>query len=591
MDLKVEFRNVFRLVQKNLKVLLRSKASSLIIILGPLLIILLAGLAFDNTNSYSLKVGIYSPNKTEIVSSFEEKLSEQFKVIEFEDGDECVASIEKDDVHTCMIFSENFVLAQPPNNEVKFFVDYSKINLVWTVLNVMNTKISGRVVELSQNLTGILLSTLEDIDEEVEKRRSSLVKLTTENDLINRNAANLGADLGDIDLSFDPSAFKVDALNSELNKVKQWLDTAISLGTEGLNKASSFIDSAGGIAGESASDSLKSSVDKIIALKARLATTKNLSSAEFAKFSAVVADVISQIQDTKTQLDSADSSRQLGVRVLDAVRALLDESLISLMGVQSSFDFIQNSIDSIEIRNPEAISQPIVTSIKPISSKETYLNYLFPSLIILVLMFTALLIVPTLILLEKNNPASFRNFMTPVSDVSFFVSTFFTALVILSLQSLIVLSITSLFFNTQVMDHLGSVLLILFAAMVLFIFLGMIIGYLFKSEETAILGGVTLGSVLIFISNLVIPIESMPVLVSSLASLNPFVIASDLLRKSLMFNSALSVLFDRFLLLILFAVLFAVLAVVVFFATRKSALRHLIKKLAPVVRYVRIRRV
>jgi uncharacterized membrane protein (UPF0136 family) len=47
------------------------------------------------------------------------------------------------------------------------------------------------------------------------------------------------------------------------------------------------------------------------------------------------------------------------------------------------------------------------------------------------------------------------------------------------------------------------VILILFISIIFFTFAGMIIGYLFRSEETAILGGVTVGAILIFISNLI----------------------------------------------------------------------------------------
>ena len=337
MGFEQNLRDVVKLVQKNLKVLIRSKASSLIIVLGPLLIIFLAGLAFDNTNIYSLKIGLYNPSDSEIVDSFNARLNEQFTVIAYDKEVDCVEDIKQDAIHTCLVFSENFTLAKPPNNEIKFYVDYSRINLVWTVLNVMTTKISSKVLELSKNLTSVLLSTLDKINEEVSDRRSVVVRLTTENDIINRNAANLAADLGDIDLSFDSEAFKTAELNSMLNKVKHWVDTALSLGEEGLQKASTFIDAAGDIAGEGAHDSLQQSIEKIVEIKARLAKTKDLSYQEFSEFSELVNELVVQIDSTKAQLDKADTSREVGIRVLEAVRNLLDESLINLMEIQKTF--------------------------------------------------------------------------------------------------------------------------------------------------------------------------------------------------------------------------------------------------------------
>lgn len=582
-------KNVVKIVQKNLKVLLRSKLSSLIVILGPLLIIFLAGLAFDNTNTYSLKIGMFSPDESDMIQSFKNRLDEQFDVILYSNKKDCIADIEEDLINTCMVFSENFTLARPPNNEIKFYVDYSRINLVWTVLNVMTTNVGSKVMELSRNLTSSLLSTIDNIQQEVSDRRSIVVRLTTENDIINRNAANLAADLGDIDLSFDAGSFKTAELQSRLNKVKHWLDTALSLGKEGLQKASTFIDSAGDLAGDNAKDSLQQSIDKIIVIKERLSKTEELSAQEFASFSGTITEIIGQIDSTRTQLDKADNSRKVGVRVLDALRNLLDESLINLMEIQKSFDLIQNLIDDIEIKSTEGITQPIVTSIMPIANKQTYLNYLFPALIILVLMFTALLIVPTLILLEKNSPAVFRNFMTPVPDSCFFLASFFTSFIILLLQAFIVLAITSLFFSTQIASHLFSVLLIIFLGIMLFTLFGMIIGYLFRSEETAIIAGVSSAAIMIFISNLIIPIESMPFLISKIAAINPFVIVSEALRKVLLFDSALPSVMDKILLLLIYIIFAALIALIVFFTTKKRSLKFLIKKFAPVVRYVRRR--
>ena len=68
------FENLLVLVQKNLKLLVRARASALIVILGPLLVIFLAGLAFDNTNLYAVRIGTYSPSYNDLSNSFIEKL-------------------------------------------------------------------------------------------------------------------------------------------------------------------------------------------------------------------------------------------------------------------------------------------------------------------------------------------------------------------------------------------------------------------------------------------------------------------------------------------------------------------------------------
>jgi ABC-2 type transport system permease protein len=589
MTLKKNCKDITNLVKKNLTVLIRSKTSSLIIILGPLLIILFAGLAFDNTNTYSLKIGTYSPSETEIIKEFNKNLKEQFTLIEYKTKTECIDDIKEDEINTCIIFSENFTLSTPPYNEIKFYVDYSRINIVWNIMDVMTKKISSKVLEVSKNLTGSLLTTLENIQKEVGERRSIIVRLTTENDLINRNAANLAADLSEVDLSFNTDSFKTKELQSSLNKVKNWIDNSLRIGKESLEKASSFINTAGELAGDSAKTSLKNSIDKIIELRERLTKTEDLSAQEYSEFSRIINDLIGQIDTTKNQLNQADTSRKIGIRVLDAVRNLLDESLINLMEIQKSFNLIQNMIESIEIKSTEGITQPITTSIMPVSSKQTYLNYIFPMLIVLILMFTALIIVPLLILLEKNSQSAFRNFMTPVKDISFFSAIFITSLLILLLQSFIILSIASIFFSTQILGQLLQISLVLLLGTILFTAIGMIIGYIFHSEETAILAGVSISAIFIFLSNLIIPIESMPLIISKITNLNPFVIISETLRKVLIFNYSIPSIISKIFSILIYIIISIILALLFFFLNKKKSLKILIKKISPAIKYLKKR--
>jgi hypothetical protein len=64
----------------------------------------------------------------------------------------------------------------------------------------------------------------------------------------------------------------------------------------------------------------------------------------------------------------------------------------------------------------------------------------------------------------------------------------------------------------------------------------MAIGYLFSTQEGAIMGSVIMGSVFLFLSNLVIPLESFAPWLSSIIKYNPYVLSSELLRKSLLFD-------------------------------------------------------
>ena len=69
--------NLLNIIGKNFKILIRSKLSALIILLAPLLIVFLVGMAFNSSELYGINVGTYSPSENEltnsILTSFEEK--------------------------------------------------------------------------------------------------------------------------------------------------------------------------------------------------------------------------------------------------------------------------------------------------------------------------------------------------------------------------------------------------------------------------------------------------------------------------------------------------------------------------------------
>src|SRR3989344_3737774 len=380
---------VMELVKKNCQNVIRSRVSSLIVILGPLLIIFLAGIAFDNSNVYAVKVGVYRPDNVSITARFVQQLKSDFKVQVFASEQSCVDAVKNADASVCMSFAENFSVGVPTNNQMTFYIDYSRINLVWAVRKAMSEKVDEASIAASENLTSRLLEVIEFTKKEIEKERGTLVRLTTENELINNNAQELFVELGDIDLSLDRE-FPVENISSAGTQVKQWSDASLSLGEKSLSKAAQFMAAANDIlkssgASSQAKDSLlanlQTSLKEMDALKSDFAQTKNLTRDAFVRFDAQMSSLVFGIESTKAKLGEADTSRELSLRVIESMRLLLDKSMLSVLGLQKSLNDIDNKIGSIEITDANAIAQPIVTSIKPVDQEKTYLNYLFPLLI------------------------------------------------------------------------------------------------------------------------------------------------------------------------------------------------------------------
>ena len=100
---------VTRIIQKDLKILLRSKSSAIIVLLGPVLIMLFSGIAFNTSIGESVNLGVYSEGYNNLTESFISSLEgEEISVERFSNEDRCIDSIRKGIMHACIVFPAEF---------------------------------------------------------------------------------------------------------------------------------------------------------------------------------------------------------------------------------------------------------------------------------------------------------------------------------------------------------------------------------------------------------------------------------------------------------------------------------------------------
>src|SRR3989344_7861672 len=124
---------IWFLIKKNITLLLRSKGSALTVIFAPLLIILILGLSYNTSSQFGLNIGVHSSSFTEDVTEFMDILKEEeFKIIKYESTlDECIEDIKNGFTHTCIEVQESFAIDGNTPKEITFYIDPSRINLVW----------------------------------------------------------------------------------------------------------------------------------------------------------------------------------------------------------------------------------------------------------------------------------------------------------------------------------------------------------------------------------------------------------------------------------------------------------------------------
>ncbi len=552
---------LFKIIQKNLKLLIRSKSSALIIILGPLLVIFLVGIAFGNISKYSLNIGTYSTSYSDITNSFVAKLKEkEFRVQKIETEEACIDQIKLGKLHTCIIFPPDLDVGSDKMNEIVFYVDYSKVNLIWMILETLSTKLQEQTSELSLDLTTNLLNKLETTRKELDLKKPLLESIKTENQQIQAEFDKLDKDV----------ANKISVFKSSTSEIREYILQKVNSAQDIIPQITSKLDTLGTNCTGNESSCMSSS-------------TKNSLNQKLASINTLLYNIYSKIEDpsnaSKTdwaQLTNLASEIDTTLnQILDSVSLIMVQSSSNIEELQASIDKIYNDIASVQIKDAATIVNPITTQIKTVIPEKTYLNYLFPPLIVLVVMFISILLSTTLVMMEKHSIAYFRNFITPTRDITFILATFLTNMILVTIQLIIIIAISINFFKAQIISSLVTAIPAMLLITTLFTFFGMFIGYIFNSEETATLASISLGSVLLFLSDVILPLESMPDYIRNIAQFNPFVIGENLLRKAVLFQANFNVLANEFYMLLAYsAILF-----VFIWISQKIVRRHLFHKL------------
>lgn len=183
------------------------------------------------------------------------------------------------------------------------------------------------------------------------------------------------------------------------------------------------------------------------------------------------------------------------------------------------------------------------------TSEKKYISFIFPVLVVLLLMFGGIFLGSSLVISEKTSRAYFRNLILPVRKITFVMASYITTMIVLMTEVAIVFTIVYFFTKTSF-----SLVLILelFIIGSVFVFLGLLIGYFSKTAEISMLISIALVALLLFFSNLILPIEAIAYL-REVAIYNPFTIAASMIKENMLLGMGIE--FQTRYLSILFAYL------------------------------------
>ncbi|MBT7903222.1 ABC transporter permease [Candidatus Woesearchaeota archaeon] len=541
------------LIAKNFKLLLRSKTSALIIFIGPLLLVCLLGLAFSKTSGFLLTAGIFSENYTALAEdTISQMESQNFNVIRYEDQLSCINSVKGGETQSCIIFPPDMNISPGKINELTFYVDYSQANLVWIILDSMNAKLNNKTNEISKELVTDILARLSFVEGRIMDAQAELEVLKNKEIDVKNKVLDVKQEVAALDISVDFSSVDLngvddasDIIISKTKLIKTAVEnnvkTALDKATGTINVLADIKDRTG-VLNETKED-VDDAISKLNLLKDTIEETPAYANLQYTEIvnqigniSGMMNSVDLQLKITKQNVAKISDQRDLLLPEFDNVTSQIEEAIIIINNSDLILQEALDKINGLEIKEAGEIISPITSKVEPITTQKSHFHSLFPALLVIVIMITGILLSSTIMIVEKNSKSFFRNAISPTNYFTFTTANFISTLIILAVQLMMFISVSIFYFQVDILSNFHNIALILFIATVLFIFLGIFLGFIFKTAETVTLASITASSLFLLFSNIIIPLESMPESIKQIAMYNPFVVVETALKKAIVFN-------------------------------------------------------
>ena len=210
-------RKILEIVKKNFKVLMRSKISAAVIVLGPLVLMLLVGSAFNTANIYDIKIATYSDSYSKLSNELVGLLSDQqFKVNKIDNQEICINSVKQAENHVCIVFPKD--LNVNAEGEIAFYVDQSRINLIWVIIDAIGEKVSVKSEQISQELTKVLVDNLDQARNVLGEKKNVLRNLTSDSADAEMKLSTIKDDLTSLNLSSNIT--NMSTIENEIDSLK-----------------------------------------------------------------------------------------------------------------------------------------------------------------------------------------------------------------------------------------------------------------------------------------------------------------------------------------------------------------------------------
>ena len=571
-------KKILAINKKNIKRLLSSKFSFIAIVLGPLLMISIIGLAFSGSSFSGVGISFYSEDGSDIIDDI---------ILILEGNDFNI--INQDTLEDCLFdtISGNSIICVSVTNtsQLRFYVDQSRGNLANPVLMAINHQVdilakdisidatesilgfldmtSTQIQENLREVDGILASldslqiNLMQINNQlagfnVENRLEMLSQINDPNSELSIGILSAKEDIETLEQSIEFALREFERIEGIVTDSKHSVDRAF-IGLECPNKDYKdlspyildddlFVNEVVGSSSPECSlvytlvslfddreDEIRATIDEFRLLQLQVQSSKE-------EINELEKNIFIEAHNLESDLSTAGESRDNIQSSLRELELSSKEGESQIVSMKEAFSSLSQSLQELSDYNAEELINPITYSSEQVDDIDrTFLDFLFPSLLLIVIMFVSVMLGAILIIKERISSARFRNDILPVNKIIFLIGMYLTSFIFVFLQIIIFLVIGVFFFKSAIV--VDPTLFLEFSIIALvFVSVGIIISSFAKTEEIAILSAISFCVLMLIFSNILIPIETMTAFLASLAKYSPFNVAENVIRTHMIYG-------------------------------------------------------
>jgi len=531
---------IIQTILKNYQVLFKNKFALIILLLGPIVLTFLIGFFYFNSNSFSISLGVHSPDDSEFNQFILSELkSSDFSILKYKNTLECENAIKSGLIHACIFLPKNFKISDNSENAITLKLDASRGDIVAVTQNLINDQLTEITKQIQIVNTQKLISIINSSEQIINHNNQKYNTITEINKNLKTTNTNIKKQNAKLSNLFNKKSLGLEDLSKTYiglnNTIKTITTNILSNLNKTENKISLAIEDLEKL-NNSKTNKIKGTIKDIRTYK--LSIDNDVNKIKNSYYLNKLKSIIKTV-DTKIKANS-NSAEDLSLEInqyIDKNSLELDNTSTVLSQLSQNGIKHNDKIAQLDSKNPQTLMNPVSIKIKNIvANSSVHLVSMFPSLIVGLIFIISLIMSSMFILTERKNKANFRNFMSKNSAFNFTLGNFLSLFSIVFIQASLIIALYYFWFLKNYSNDILYFLILIAPVVAVFVLLGMIIGYLTRNESTNVIISFLVILGFLSFSGKLIPLETLSQSVISITLNNPLLLAEGIIRKYLLFD-------------------------------------------------------